>query len=110
MEVTDCSSMVFGILSLCLWVFAIIQSSKYKKLSDKIEEDHKIMLNEIKDNSALIAVISRKIDKKTYMFPQRVNLHKDELYVWKNSNYKPNRIDKIINKLNNELSRCIKAN
>lgn len=95
---TDIISIALGITSVFLGIFALWQARRYKKLADSVTSDQDEIFREVREMSTFLAVVLRHIDHKINN-PDEVVLHKDELYVWKNRNYKPCNVSKIIEQI-----------
>lgn len=104
----DTVSILLAVISIMLAICSILQAMGYKKLGDKLEEDKKQIIKAIHDNSVYSAITIRHLDEDLYSSPNTVNLHKDELYVYKNRNYKPYNVAEVIEKLNRELPIILK--
>ncbi len=108
MGITDFISIILGGISVLLGGFALYQSWKYKKLGDKFSNDQKQIIQAIHDKSINSAIELRHIHEQMTANPNKLNLHKDKLYVYKTSKYKVHNSSEIINKLNKELPKVLK--
>lgn len=108
MDITDFISIGLGIISVFLGGYAIYQSSRYKKLGDKLDRDRDQIIKAIHDNSICSSVEIRHIRETTSAPLNMLNLHKDKLYVYKTSKYKSCNASEVIDKLNKELHNILK--
>lgn len=108
MSVSENVSIVLGIISIVLGGYAVWQSWKYKMLGDKIDRDQKHILQAIYDKSVYSAIEIRHLHETVANTSNKVNLHKDKLYVYKTSKYKSCNSSEVIDKLNRELPKILK--
>lgn len=106
-KMTEIVSIILGIISVFLGILALWQARKYKKLADSVTSDQDVILREVREMSTFFAVMLRNIDNEINN-PSKVVLHKDELYVWKNRNYKPCDVSEIIDKIVAEFPGIMK--
>lgn len=104
---TDIVSIILGIISVLLGILALWQARRYKILADSVTSDQDVILREVREMSTFLAVVLRNIDHEINN-SDKVVLHKDELYVWKNRNYKPCNISEIIDKIVAEFPDIMK--
>lgn len=108
MNTTDWISLGLGIISVVLGIYSVWQSKRYKDLGDKIEK-YKDSTNKIvRERIDFLAMTTREMFEKSYR-SNKLNLHKDELYVYKNNNYNACNASDIIDKLNVELPKVLKS-
>ena len=108
MSMTDIISMCLGAISVLLAIYSVWQSWRYKNIGDKINNENEQIINAIRDYSVYSAITIRHINEELTLPVHTVNIHKDELYVFKNSKYKENNINEVIDKLKKELPRVLK--
>ncbi len=86
-------SLVAGIVSIALGIYAIYQSSKYNKESSHINSDtKKIQINQIE----LLDLLFQKLNMTNN---SKLNLKKDKIKLYKLHSYDKSNIDKIIKEL-----------
>lgn len=108
MSMTDGISLFLGAISLFLGGCSIFQSQRYKKLGDKYNKYIETLMQNYNDIYVYSAIITRDIHEKISENSNLLNLHKDQLYVFKNPNYRINNASKIIDKLNTKLPDFLK--
>lgn len=108
MSVTDIISIGLGVLSVILGIVSIILALKYKNLGDKLDEERGQILKALQDKSIFSSIAMRDIHEKIISGASILNIHKDELRVWRNSKYDPRNISDIIDKMNKELPKFLK--
>lgn len=108
MDKTDIISICLGITSVLLAFYSVWQSWRYKNIGDKINNENEQIINAIRDYSVYSAITIRHINEELSLPSNTVILHKDELYVFKNSKYKESNINEVVNKLKKELPRILK--
>lgn len=108
MSVTDIISISLGVLSVILGIISIILALKYKNLGDKLDEERGQILKAIQDKSIYSSIAMRDIHEKIISGTNILNIHKDELRVWRNSKYDPRNVSDIIDKMNKELPQFLK--
>lgn len=107
MTTTDYISIGLGIISVVLGIYSVWQSKRYKVIGDKIEEYKDLTNKIIREKIDFLAITTREMFEKSYK-SNELNLHKDELYIYKNNNYKACNASDIIDKLNVELPKVCK--
>lgn len=105
---TDILSLILGLVSVILGVMSLFLALKFKKLDEKLEEEKSQILKIIQDKSVFSSIIIRDINEKLTSNSNILNIHKDELRVWRNSKYNPRNVSNIISKMNKELPKVLK--
>ena len=108
MSVTNIISISLGVLSVILGIVSIVLAMKYKNLGDKLDEERGQILKAIQDKSVFSSIAMRDIHEKIISGANILNIHKDELRVWRNSKYNPRNVSDIIDKMNKELPHFLK--
>lgn len=108
MDTTDKISLFLGAVSVLLAIYAVYQSWNYRKLDKKIDNDREQMLNEIREKTVAMSVLTRAINEVLNYGAGRINISKDELRVWKGSAYRACNDSIIIEKMNDELPKILK--
>lgn len=108
MGISEIISIVLGIVSVLLGVYAVYQSRRYKKIEDRLDRDRDQIIEAIRDYLIYSSVEIRRIHETISDPLKMLNLHKDMLYVYKTSKYKSCNASEVIDKLNRELSNISK--
>ena len=108
MGISEIISIVTGIVSVLLGVYAVYQSKRYKKIGDRLDRDRDQIIKAIYDNSIYSSVEIRHLSETTSAPLNMLNLHKDKLYVYRTSKYKSCNASEVIDKLNKELPNILK--
>lgn len=107
MKATDYISIGLGILSVILGILALFQSHKYKVLSDKVSSDQEFIFRQIQYFSYYMGIKTRNIARQTSSNPDKISLCKDELYIWKNRNFRACNTADIISRIYEEFPTII---
>lgn len=107
MNTTDYISLGLGIISVVLGIYSVWQSKRYKDLGDEIEKYKDSTNKIIREKIDILVMTTREMFEKSYR-SNKLILYKDELYVYKNNNYKACNASDIIHKLNMELPKVLK--
>lgn len=107
MNTTDYISLGLGIISVVLGIYSVWQSKRYKDLGDEIEKYKDSTNKIIREKIDFLAMTTREMFEKSYRSNELI-FYKDELYVYKNNNYKACNASDIIDKLNVELPKVLK--
>ncbi|HJA65077.1 MAG TPA: hypothetical protein H9955_02070 [Candidatus Mediterraneibacter cottocaccae] len=86
-------SFIASILSIFIGIGAIVQAKRYNELSEKINNDTKIMLN---TQIRSLEVVQKEIVREQLPASSVINMSKDQFFIYKLSNFEKKNIDLIL--------------